>query len=396
MSFYNEAQAMAGYLTDLRREFHRHPCISREEFWTAERIERELDAIGVTEHRRVDGSAVVASIFGEGEGDRVMALRADIDALAIREADETREYRSREEGKMHACGHDAHTSALIGAARLLHAHRSEFGGEVRLIFEHAEEMGYGARVLISEGALDGVGRIFGIHMAPDMVCGKVGVRVGPNVASVDHFTVKVHGAAAHVSVPHQGVDALYIASQIVVALQALVTRRSSPVEPLVIGVGKLHAGSSYNIVAPYAELEGTTRAFSVERRETTNAEIDRLCKGIAEIYGGSAEIEWEDFGSPIINPELPCKEAGEVVTDLFGGDALVTDRPICCIGDDFSEYQLKVPGVYAFVGSCDPTRPDTGVPLHNDRFDIDERVIPMVAAMHAEYAVRYLTGTLER
>lgn len=396
MSFYSEAQAMASYLTDLRREFHRHPCISREEFWTAERIERELDAIGVTEHARVDGSAAVASIRGELSGDRAMGLRADIDALAIQEADEEREYRSREAGKMHACGHDAHTSALLGAAKLLNAHKSEFGGEVRLIFEHAEEVGYGARALIRAGALDGVGRIFGIHMAPDMPCGKVGVRVGPNVASVDHFTVKIHGRAAHVSVPHQGVDALYIASQIVVALQALVTRRSSPVEPLVIGVGKLHAGSSYNIVAPYAELEGTTRAFSIERRETTNAEIDKLCKSIAEVYGGSAEVEWEDFGSPIINPEGPCKEAGEVVCDLFGADALVTDRPICCIGDDFSEYQLKVPGVYAFVGSCDPTRPDTGVPLHNDRFDIDERCIPMVAAMHAEYAVRYLTGKFER
>lgn len=394
MSVYEEAKALAPYLSSLRREFHVHPCISREEFWTAERIEKELDAIGITDHIRVDGSGVYAVFHGEGEGERTITLRADIDALPIQEVNTDLPYCSREEGKMHACGHDGHTAALLGAAKLLFAHRSEFGGEVRLFFQHAEEIGYGAKQFVKAGLLGPSGRVFGIHMAPDLRCGTVGVKPGPNNASVDHFTIKVRGKAAHVSTPEQGADALYIASQIVVAAQALVTRRTSPVDPLIIGIGKLHAGTSYNIVAESAVLEGTTRAFSAGTRAKANAELDKLCKDIAALYGGSVEVEWEDFASPLVNPADICKEVSGVVTELFGANALVTDRPLSCGGDDFADYQAVVPGVYAFVGTSTPGRPDTCRPLHNDRFDLDEAALPIAAALHTEYALGYLTGAI--
>lgn len=394
MSVYDEAKALAPYLSSLRREFHVHPCVSREEFWTAERIETELDAIGIPDHQRVDGSGVYAVFHGEGKGERVITLRADIDALPIQEVNTDLPYCSREEGKMHACGHDAHATALLGGAKLLFAHRAEFGGEVRLFFQHAEEIGYGAKQFVKAGLLGPSGRVFGVHMAPDLRCGTVGVKPGPNNASVDHFTIKVQGKAAHVSTPEQGVDALYIASQIVVAAQALVTRRTAPVDPLIIGIGKLHAGTSYNIVCESAVLEGTTRAFSAETRAKANSELDKLCKDIAALYGGSAQVEWEDFASPLVNPADICKEVSGVVTGLFGAEALVTDRPLSCGGDDFADYQAVVPGVYAYVGSSDPSKPDTCRPLHNDRFDIDERVLPIVAALHTEYALGYLTGAI--
>lgn len=394
MSVYDEAKALAPYLSSLRREFHVHPCISREEFWTAERIEKELDAIGVTDYQRVDGSGVYAVFRGQGKGERTITLRADIDALPIQEVNTDLPYCSQEPGKMHACGHDAHTAALLGAAKLLFAHRGEFGGEVRLFFQHAEEIGYGAKQFVKAGLLGPSGRVFGVHMAPDLRCGTVGVKPGPNNASVDHFTIKVQGKAAHVSTPEQGVDALYIASQIVVAAQALVTRRTAPSDPLIIGIGKLHAGTSYNIVAESAVLEGTTRAFSAETRSRANGELDKLCKDIAALYGGSAEVEWEDFASPLVNPADICQEVAGVVTGLFGDDALVTDRPLSCGGDDFADYQAVVPGVYAFVGTSDPHRPDTCLPLHNDRFDLDERALAIAAALHTEYTLGYLTGRI--
>lgn len=394
MSVYDEAKALGPYLSSLRREFHVHPCVSREEFWTAERIEKELDAIGITDHTRVDGSGVYAVFHGQGRGERVITLRADIDALPIQEVNTDLPYCSKEPGKMHACGHDAHATALLGAAKLLFTHRSEFGGEVRLFFQHAEEIGYGAKQFVKAGLLGPSGRVFGVHMAPDLRCGTVGVKPGPNNASVDHFTIKVQGKAAHVSTPEQGVDALYIASQIVVAAQALVTRCTSPADPLIIGIGKLHAGTSYNIVAESAVLEGTTRAFSAETRAKANGGLDKLCKDIATLYGGSAEVEWEDFASPLVNPADICQEVAGVVTKLFGSDALITDRPLSCGGDDFADYQAVVPGVYAFVGTSDPARPDTCLPLHNDRFDLDERALPIAAALHTEYALGYLTGTI--
>lgn len=394
MGFWEEAQALSPYLSALREEFHRHPEVSRQEFWTAERIETELDAIGITDHRRVDETGVYAVFHGEQPGDRVITLRADIDALAIQ--DEKREvpYCSQIPGRMHACGHDAHTAGLLGGAKLLFAHKAQFGGEVHLFFQQAEEIGYGGRVFVKEGLLAGSGRVFGVHMASDLAVGTVGVKPGPNNASVDHFTITVTGKAAHVSTPHLGVDALYIASQIVVALQALVTRRTSPVEPLLIGVGMLHSGTAYNIVAEEAVLEGTIRACSVATRAQAKAELDALCKETAKLYGGTAEVVWEDFASPLINDPGACQEAGAVVSDLLGPQALVTDRPLSLGGDDFAEFLLTVPGCYAYVGSANPDKPDTQRAHHNNRFDIDEGALAITAALHAEYAARYLTGKI--
>lgn len=390
MGYYEEAQALAPQLSRLRREFHARPCVSREELWTAERIEGELDSIGITDHRRIDGTGVYAALRGERPGNKVVVLRADTDALPIQEENSGLPYCSREPGKMHACGHDAHTAGLLGAARLLFAHRREFGGEVRLFFQHAEEIGYGAKQFVKAGLLDGAGRVFGVHVAPDLPCGTVGVKPGPNNASVDHFTVKIQGKAAHVSTPHLGVDALYIASQIVVSLQALVTRRTSPVEPLIIGVGKVTAGTSYNIVAETAVLEGTTRAFLAQTRTKTNQELEQLCKSIAQTYGGTAEVEWEDFASPVMNPEDICQEVAGVARTLFGPDAVTDKRSLSCGGDDFAEYQAAVPGVYAYIGSSNPNLPSTCFPLHSGRLDLDEQCLPIIASLHAAYAVHYL------
>lgn len=394
MNLYQEAQALQGYLSGLRREFHRHPEVSRKEFWTAERIEKELDALGITEHQRVDGSGVYAALRGEKPGERVMALRADTDALPIQELHPQLDYCSQEPGAMHACGHDGHITCLLGGAKLLAAHRADFGGEVRFFFQHAEETGYGAARFMEQGLWKGSGRVFGLHMAPDLPAGKVGVKPGSNNASVDHFTITVKGKAAHVSTPHLGADAVYMAGQIVVSLQSIVTRLSSPVEPLLIGVGKVTAGDAYNIVADHAVLEGTVRAVTAPARQEAQKKLNALCESVAAYYGGTATVEWEDFAPPLVNPADICKEAGGIVTGLFGAEALITDRTLSLGGDDFARFQEEIPGVYAYLGSSNPDKPDTCRPLHNEKFDLDETVLPMGAALHAEYALAYLNSRI--
>lgn len=268
-----ECQQLRDELIALRREFHRDPELGLHEYHTAARIERELDRCGIP-HERVGETAVVGHLTGNGNGSGLVVLRADIDALPIQETNDV-PYRSQTPGMMHACGHDAHTTCLLGAAKVLSAHLADFGGEVRFLFQPAEEIGQGARPLIAAGMLDGAQRVFGLHTASDLPAGTVGVKPGANNAGVDHFIIRIHGKSAHVSTPQLGVDALYIASELVVALQSIVTRMTSPVEPVLIGVGKLNAGTAYNAVAETAVLEGTTRMFSPESRahlrETINA-----------------------------------------------------------------------------------------------------------------------------
>ncbi|HBG66589.1 MAG TPA: amidohydrolase [Treponema sp.] len=390
----SEVRADHQYVVDLRRHFHMNPEIAKEEFGTAEKIEAELDAIGV-QHRRVGETGVYAEIRGTGAspagGARTIVLRADIDALPIQEAHDC-PYASRVPGRMHACGHDAHTAALLGAARILSAHRAEFPGTVRLTFQQGEEIGYGARVFVADGALDGADRSFGLHAASDVPVGSVAITPGPNNASVDWFRISVGGHPAHVSTPQLGVDAVYIASSIVVALQALVTRRTSPMEHVLIGVGKITAGDAYNIVAQHAALEGTVRVFTPEIRAQVRCEMDALAAHIAASYGGTASIEWQDFTSPLINDAQSAAEARRTALRLFGGDKVISDRRPSLGGDDFAEYILKVPGVYAYVGTRNASREETGVAHHDSRFDIDEDALLVAVALYARYAMDFLGG----
>ena len=390
MSYFTKAEENKEYLVELRRYFHQHPELSLQEFETAKRIEQELDALGI-EHRRVGETGVYGVIHGGRKGDKIIALRGDIDALAIQDEKEVG-YQSQCPNKMHACGHDAHTACLLGAAKLLQESRDEFGGEVRLFFQQAEEIGAGAKVFLEEGLLDCAGRVFGIHVAPDVPVGTVAVTPGANNASVDHFIIKVTGKAAHVSTPQKGADALHIASQIVVALQAIVSRLTSPVDSIIIGVGKLTAGTAYNIVAQEAVLEGTTRTFSPETRKFVNEKIEQAAKNIAELYGAQVAFEWEDYASPLLNDAAVCAEVQQTVKDCLGEEKLVTDRGRSLGGDDFSEFLLQVPGAYAYVGSGSVDVAGSAGPAHNNLFDVDEKALPIAAGLYAQYAVQYLNG----
>lgn len=383
-----QAEELKEYLVGIRRELHRHPELSLQEFRTAKRIERELDWLGIG-HRRVGETGVCAVLKGKADGGGVVALRADIDALPIEEASDV-EYRSENRGVMHACGHDAHTACLLGAARILAGRKAEFSGEVRFFFQQAEEVGGGGRLFAGDGSMDGVERVFGLHTAPDLPVGTVGVKSGVNNASVDHFVITVTGKSSHVCAPHLGVDALYIASQIVVALQAVVTRRTSPVEPVVIGVGKLTAGTAYNAVAASAVLEGTTRNISPENRSRVNRLVEETARGIAQIYGGSVSVEWEDFTAPLINDAQVCREAVTVIDGIFGEGTAFTGRELYLSGDDFAELLKRAPGVYVYLGTGNSELPETLNPYHSDRYAIDESAMTIGAGIYAGYALWWL------
>ena len=376
------------YVLELRRHFHQHPELSMAEYKTAERIEAELAEQGI-ERRRIGATGVLGLIRGGLPGDKVIVLRADTDALPITEINNA-PYRSLNPGVMHACGHDAHTACLLGAAKALQKNREYFGGEIRLFFQPGEEIGAGANPFMEQGLLEGVGRVFGIHVAPDLPVGIIGVKPGVNNASVDHFKVTVTGKAAHVSTPQLGIDALYIASQTVVGLQALVTRCTSPIDPVIIGVGILQAGTSYNIVAPSAVLEGTTRTTSQETRDHIRQQVTELVQQTAAIYGGSAQVEWTDFASPLINDAAVCGEVGAIVTSLWGKDSLITERALALSGDNFAEYIQEIPGAYAYVGTRNEKLPHTLLSVHNDGFDIDESALLFGAALYASYTFHWL------
>ena len=383
-----EKEELSRWLVSLRRDFHRHPELSMKEHRTAARIEEELKSLDIP-CRRVGETGVLGVLRGGRPGEGAVVLRADIDALPIQELNEL-PYRSENDGVMHACGHDAHAACLLGAARLLAARRAGFAGEVRLVFQPGEEMGDGVTPFIEAGVLRGARRVFGLHTAYDVAAGSVGVKPGLNNAGVDFFRITVRGRSTHVSTPHLGVDALYIACQLVVALQGLVTRRRSPVEPLILGVGKLNAGTTYNALAETAVLEGTARTVTLETRDWVRGEIEKMARAVSDLYGGTAEVSWGDYASPLLNDPAACADMSRAVEAVLGPGHVITDRELSLSGDDFADFILETPGAYAYLGTGDPARPETLVPNHNGRFNIDEGALFTGAALLAQCALDQL------
>ena len=376
------------YIISLRRYFHKHPEESLCEFKTAEKIEEELDKLNIS-HRRVGKTGVLGIIKGKKDSHKVIALRADIDGLKVRDLKEV-DYKSENEGFMHACGHDGHTASLLGAAKILKSKEELFGGEIRLLFQQAEEIGHGARIFINEGCLKDVDKILGFHVSSDIPVGKVAVSYGASFASCDYFKIRVKGKSAHVSRPHLSVDALYIASQIVVNIQSIVSRQTDPINSVLVGIGTLKAGTIYNAVAENAVLEGTTRAFSKESRDKTNNEILRISKGIGDVYGAEIEVEFKDYASPLINDKSVTDDVKSVVENVVGNSNIITDYPKALGADDFAEYLLKVPGTYLRIGTRNEDNKSTCMPHHNGQFDIDEEALLIGTNIEVEFAINSL------
>lgn len=375
------------YLVSLRQYFHQNPELSMQEYHTARRIEEELKALGIPT-QRVGETGVLGILRGKKGSGKKIVLRADIDALPIQDS-KTVAYASCNPGVMHACGHDAHAAALIGAARALKRLEDTFGGEVDLVFQPGEEYGKGAVIFLKSGLLEGAERSFGIHVQSGLPVGQVAMSSGPENASVDHFTIRVTGKRAHVSTPELGADALYAAAQIVVALQGITTRLVSPTDPALIGVGVLRAGEGYNIVAQEAVIEGTVRCFSPETRALVNRKITEVSANTAAVLGASAQVEMESFTCALINDPVVYAETVPVVERVVGAGNL-RPKELSLGGDDMAEIIAKIPGVYAFVGSGSPAVPGSQAAHHTSEFDIHEDCLPIAASLYTEFALDQL------
>ena len=373
------------YIVSLRRHFHAHPEVSLQEYETCAKIEEELDRWGIP-HSRVGKTGVYAWIDGlQGPG-RTVALRADMDALAMDDL-KTVSYHSQNPGVCHACGHDAHTATLLAAAKVLQEKRGEFGGQIRLFFQPAEEIGQGAKQFVQAGLLKGVDRVYGAHVCSGLPSGKISLTKGPQNASCDYFKISITGKGAHVSKPHLGIDAAYIASQIVVALQGIVARGTDPLDTVVVGVGVVRAGTQYNIVAEHAEIEGTTRCFSPAVRQVTNDRVCRIAESIAGIYGAEAKVEFQNFANPLINDARAVDEVTAVTEPLCGKEAIIPDFEKALGADDFADYLAEVPGMYAFVGTRSEADPNTASAHHHGLFDIDEQALLLSCNVYVDYAL---------
>ncbi len=375
----------------LRRWFHQHPEPSLEEFHTAEKIEEELDQIGIP-HQRVGKTGVYAWIEGKKGPGRILAIRADTDALRIQDLKTDCPYASQAEGLMHACGHDGHTASLLTTAAVLKEKETEFSGTVRLFFQQSEENGQGARQFVQAGLLEGVSRVIGYHGSSDLDLGIVSSTPGENNASCDYFKITVKGKSAHVSQPQKSVDALYIGAMIAVNLQSIVARRTDPLDTVVVGVGVLRSGTTYNIVADEAILEGTTRCFSQQTRSKTNAWVTSLAQQIAAAHGAEAEIVFENFANPLINDQTVSDELAAVAGKIVGTEQVIRNQTKRLGADDFADYLQQVPGCYLFIGTRCSENPNTASAHHHGLFDLDERSMLIASSIFVEYVLWYLNS----
>ena len=362
-------------MTEWRRHLHRHPELSFQEKKTSAWIAERLRDAGCDDVRTgVGGHGVVAVIRG-GRPGPVVALRADIDALPIQDEKDT-PYRSTAQGVMHACGHDAHTASLLGAAAYYceGGVRAELAGERRLLFQPAEEVTPGgAAAMIADGALDGVDAIYGVHLWTPLPYGKVACRPGPFMAAADEFTLELFGRGGHGALPHETIDAVVVGSAVVQALQTIVSRSVNPIEPAVVTIGSFQAGTASNVVAERCVLTGTARSFAEEARILIKERIARIADAVCRLHGASFKLDYRDGYPAVVNDAREAERFRETAAALFGEDAVTTAEPVMA-AEDFAYYLRRVPGCFMFVGAGNDAC-GASYPHHHPRFDVDERAM---------------------
>ncbi|MBP1964683.1 amidohydrolase [Paenibacillus aceris] len=373
-------------LIEIRRHLHQNPELSHEEFQTTEAIRAWLSEAGVRIADYPLKTGLVAEVGGIQAGP-IIALRADIDALPIHE-ETGLPYASKTAGKMHACGHDFHTAAILGAALLLKQQENELRGTVRIIFQPAEEKAQGAEQVIRSGALEGVRAIYGMHNKPDLPVGTIGIKAGPLMAAADGFVIEVEGTGTHAAVPEAGIDPIVTGAHIVTALQSIVSRNISSLQSAVISVTRIHSGTAWNVIPDKAILDGTLRTFEESVRELVIARLEQVVHGVAAAYGTKASVRWIK-GPPAVSNDAQLAQLATHAAEQAG--LQVVSPPSSPAGEDFAFYQKKVPGVFVFMGTSGPHE------WHHPAFDIDERALSGSAryfAVLAERALKELTSDI--
>lgn len=378
-------------LLNIRHQIHRHPETAFEEIETTKLIKIVLDDAGIENHPNGDSTGVIGLIHGAKEGP-VLAIRADIDALPIKE-NTGLPFSSEVSGKCHACGHDLHTTVLIGAARLLKEYQNDLCGTIKLIFQPAEEVMTGAAKTIANGALENPKPdfILACHTWPDMPAGSIGVRKGTMLGASDSFKVKVIGKGGHAAHPQKGIDPVVIAAHIITQLQTIVSRRVAAIDPVVVTVGHLEAGTAANIIPNEAYFEGTVRTQSNETRNHVAEILKQLAIGTARAMGGDAEVSYTFGVGPTISEDHLVDEISEAVTELLGNDKLLQVPSPSMGSEDFARYLEHIPGAIFRLGTHNDT-PESKLALHNASLLFDEKAIPTGVATMVGAAFK-ITGS---
>lgn len=376
-------------LVRIRRELHMNAETSQNEVKTSKIIMKYLDEFGISYKSGVGGNGIVAEIIGGNPG-KIVALRADMDALEMREETNI-DFKSIDENVMHSCGHDSHMTFLLGAAKLLNENKDKIRGKVKLVFQPAEELSPigGAPKILESGLLDDVDAIFGSHVWPDLPFGKIAVKEGAMMANSDHFTIKFIGASSHAAKPHEGVDAVIMGAQFVNAMQTLISRNTDPMNSAVLTVGRFIAGTRYNVMAEEAIIDGTCRTFSKEDRMRIFRDMENLAKAIAQVNHGDCEYNY-GFGYPaVINEKNSVKIVKESATELFGEDAILNIEKPAMTAEDFAFYLQKIKGAFYWVGIG--SKMEKNYPLHSKNFYLNEEILYRGAALMYEIAINFLS-----
>ena len=391
MPVINSIAQLQDDMTAWRRDLHAHPETAFEEQRTSDIVAEKLSSWGVEVHRGLAKTGVVGVLRGQGEGSRAIGLRADMDALHIHELNDFA-HRSKNEGKMHACGHDGHTTMLLGAAKYL-AETRNFDGTVYLIFQPAEENEGGGRVMVEEGLFERfpAEAVYGMHNMPGIPAGKVGLRTGPAMAAFDIFEITVTGQGAHGAMPHQGIDPVVVAAQIVTGLQTIASRRTDPMDSVVVSVTQLHTGDTWNVIPQEAVIRGTARSFRPELSQAIEADMRRIAEGICAAHGARADLRYERRYPAVINSPAESDFAASIAAEVVGQDNVDPQSPALMGSEDFAYMLQAKPGCYIWLGNGIEGGPG-GCSVHNPLYDFNDEI----SVIGASYWARLVETALPR
>lgn len=393
IDFLKEAEAIKDQLIEWRRDFHENPELGFEEFRTSKVIKEFLKKEGIP-YIEVAKTGICALIKGSKEGaenGKTIALRGDMDALPLKD-NKSCSYASKVEGKMHACGHDAHTTILLGAAKILNSMKHNLKGNVKLLFEPAEETVGGARFMISEGVLENpkVDAVLGLHVSENIEVGKIGIKQGVVNAASNPFTIKIKGKGGHGAHPEDTIDPVLIASNVIVALQSIVSREIAPVYPAVVTVGSIHGGTAQNIIPEEVEIKGIMRTMKKEHREYVKERLCEIVKGVCSAMRGEAEIDIEESYPCLYNEDNMVELLKDTASQVIGKEKVdMLEHPSMGV-ESFAYFSMEAPAAFYFLGSADFER-GLNKPAHGSLFDIDERCLPIGVAIQCNTAYEYLT-----
>lgn len=389
---WKECKDLQNEIVAMRRELHQIPEPGFHLPETSAYVENVLKQLGIPYEKSTKDSGIIAVLKG-GKAGKVIALRADMDALPITEETGV-DYASKHEGRMHACGHDTHMAMLLAAAKVLKAHQEEICGEVRFLFQTAEELAKGAPIVVENGGVDGVDAVFGTHigtiLSKEIPSGTFIVPSGTCMAAFDRFVITVKGRGCHGSTPEKGIDPVNIAAHIVLALQAITVRELDANKPLVITIGKIAGGYAYNAIPDEVVIEGTIRTLEEDIRQFAARRIVEIAEATAQVFGGSADT-FIDWGAPpVTNDDSMAALAAKAAKKVLGDDMVITKLAAPNMGgEDFAYYLEKVPGAFMFLSSSDKEK-GTDVPHHNPKFNVDEDVFWEGAAVFVSIVEDFL------